>query len=73
MLKQPKPKRVGKAGRPPLPKGHAKAGMLRVRLTPDVLRSIELAAKSKKQTVSDWIRDLVNITVGRQNGQKSSK
>jgi hypothetical protein len=65
MLKQRKSKRAGKAGRPPLPKGHAKAGMLRVRLTPEELRSIELAAKSKKQTVSDWIRNLVNITVTR--------
>jgi hypothetical protein len=73
MPKERQLKRTGKAGRPPLPKGHAKKGTLRVRLTPDELRSIELAAKSKKQTVSDWIRDLVNITVGRENGQKSPK
>jgi predicted HicB family RNase H-like nuclease len=69
----PKQQKQKKAGRPPLPKGSAKAGTLRVRVTPDELHSIELAAKSKKQTVSDWIRDLVNITVGRQNGQKSPK
>jgi predicted HicB family RNase H-like nuclease len=46
-----------KAGRPPLPKGHAKAGTLRVRVTPEELRDIERAAKGKKQSVSEWIRD----------------
>jgi predicted HicB family RNase H-like nuclease len=56
----PKPK---KAGRPPLPKGHAKAGMLRVRVTPDELRAIESRAKAKKQTVSDWIRSTINAAI----------
>jgi predicted HicB family RNase H-like nuclease len=46
-----------KAGRPPLPKGYAKAGTLRVRVTPDELRAIETAAKGKKQSVSEWIRE----------------
>jgi predicted HicB family RNase H-like nuclease len=55
-----KPKR---AGRPPLPKGHAKAGMLRVRVTPDELRAIESRAKAKKQTVSDWIRSTINAAL----------
>lgn len=49
----PKPK---KAGRPPLPKGSAKVGTLRVRVTPDELKSIEAAAKAHKVTVSEWIR-----------------
>jgi hypothetical protein len=70
MPKQRKPK---KAGRPPLPKGSAKAGTLRVRVTPYELRAIEFAAKSRKQTVSDWIRNLVNITVARLNRQKTRK
>ena len=52
----PTPK-AKKAGRPPLPKGHAKAGTLRVRVTPNELRAIELAAKGKKQSVSEWIRE----------------
>jgi predicted HicB family RNase H-like nuclease len=57
---KPKPKRVG---RPPLPKGHAKAGMLRVRVTPNELRAIEASAKAKKQTVSEWIRSTLNAAI----------
>ena len=53
MPKQPKPK---KSGRPPLPKGNAKAVMLRVRVTPDELQAIETAAKASNKTVSEWIR-----------------
>jgi predicted HicB family RNase H-like nuclease len=49
----PKPK---KAGRPPLPKGTAKVGYLRVRVTPDEMKTIEAAAKANKMTVSEWIR-----------------
>lgn len=52
-----------KAGRPPLPKGRAKAGMLRVRVTPDELRVIESRAKAQKQTVSDWIRSTINAAI----------
>jgi predicted HicB family RNase H-like nuclease len=58
------PKRkTNKVGRPPLPKGHAKAGTLRVRVTPDELRTIEAAAKGKKQSVSEWIRDTLNAAI----------
>jgi hypothetical protein len=53
MPKQPKPKPVG---RPKLPKGNAKAGYLRVRLTAEELRKIEAMAKANKQTVSEWVR-----------------
>jgi predicted HicB family RNase H-like nuclease len=52
-----------KAGRPPLPKGHAKAGTLRVRVTPEELRAIEGVAKGKKQTVSEWIRSTLNAAL----------
>lgn len=52
-----------KAGRPPLPKGHAKAGMLRVRVTSEELRAIEAKAKVKKQTVSGWIRSTINAAL----------
>ncbi len=45
-----------KPGRPPLPKGSAKAVMLRVRITADELRSLETAAKAKGQTRSEFIR-----------------
>ncbi len=54
-MPQPKPK-PKKAGRPPLPKGSAKVGTLRVRVTPEELKTIEAAAKTKKMTVSEWIR-----------------
>jgi predicted HicB family RNase H-like nuclease len=49
-----------KAGRPPLPKGEAKVGTLRIRVTPYELRAIELKAKAAKQTVSEWIRGTLN-------------
>lgn len=57
------PQRARKAGRPPLPKGHAKAGTLRVRVTPDELRAIETAAERSKQTVSQWIRSILAASI----------
>lgn len=60
MSRKPKSK---KAGRPPLPKGSAKAGTLRVRVTPDELKAIESKANASKQTVSEWIRKTLNATV----------
>jgi hypothetical protein len=56
-----KPKKVG---RPALPKGNAKAVMLRVRVTPDDLKAMETIAKTKNQTVSEWVRSTIyaNIT-----------
>ena len=55
----PKPnpsKKPSRPGRPPLPKGNAKAVMLRVRITPDELTAVEAAAKKSNQTVSEWVR-----------------
>jgi len=52
-----------KAGRPPLPKGHAKHGTLRVRVTPDELSAIEAKAKAGKLTVSGWIRSTLNAAL----------
>jgi hypothetical protein len=63
MSKQPKAKKARKAGRPPLPEGHAKLGTLRVRVTPDELLAIELAARKEKQTVSEWIRSTLNAAL----------
>jgi hypothetical protein len=51
--KQPK---VRKAGRPPLPKGDAKDEFLRIRVTPEELHATKMEAKSKKKSVSEWIR-----------------
>ena len=58
----PRQKKAKKAGRPPLPKGEAKQGTIRVRVTPDELRAIEAKAKIAKQTVSEWIRSTLNAT-----------
>ena len=57
--------RARKAGRPPLPEGHAKEGTLRVRVTPDELRAIAETARRAKQTVSEWIRSTLNAALGR--------
>ena len=57
------PKKAKKAGRPPLPKGHAKAEFLRIRVTPEELRAIESKSKATKQTMSDWIRSTLNAAL----------
>jgi predicted HicB family RNase H-like nuclease len=49
----PKPKKVG---RPTLPKGNAKAVMLRVRVTEDDLKAMKATARASEQNVSEWIR-----------------
>jgi uncharacterized protein (DUF1778 family) len=56
-------KKTSKPGRPPLPKGNAKAAMLRVRATPDEMKAIESAAKASKLTVSEWIRSKLNAAL----------
>ena len=61
MPRQPKAK---KPGRPPLPKGNAKARFLRVRMTPDELRAIEATAKANSQTISQFVRGKLLATVG---------
>jgi predicted HicB family RNase H-like nuclease len=59
----PRLKKPKKAGRPPLPEGHAKAGTLRVRVTQDELSAIESKAKRSQQTVSEWIRSTLNAAL----------
>jgi len=56
----PKPKKVG---RPLLPKGNAKAATVRVRSMPSELRAYEMAAKAKKQSLSEWIRGTLNAAI----------
>ena len=60
MLKQPKPRPVG---RPKLAKGDAKAEMLRVRATLEELKGFDRAAKATGQKRSDWIRSTLNAAV----------
>lgn len=60
MSKQSKPKKVG---RPRMPKGAAKGNIVPVRFTNEALRTIEAAAKSDGQTVSEWIRSAINAAL----------
>jgi hypothetical protein len=52
-----------KVGRPPLPKGNAKAIMLRVRITAEERKAIADKAKFSKQTASEWIRSALNAAI----------
>lgn len=56
-------KKAKKAGRPPLPKGQAKAGTLRVRVMPAELQAYEVTARKSKQTVSEWARSTLNAAI----------
>ena len=60
-MPQPKPKKIG---RPKLPKGDAKGRIVPIRFNPADLKRIESAAKSGRQTVSEWIRQTVNTALG---------
>jgi uncharacterized protein (DUF1778 family) len=51
-----------KPGRPRLPKGNAKAVMLRVRVTPDEQAMFARVAKASKKTISEWIRSTLLAT-----------
>lgn len=44
-------------GRPKLPAGEAKAGMMALRLRPDEQAAIESAAQKVGKSVSDYVRD----------------
>jgi len=57
------PKKARKAGRPPLPRGQAKAEFMRIRVTPDERNAFEAAAKRKKQSASEWIRSTLNAAL----------
>jgi predicted HicB family RNase H-like nuclease len=59
----PRLKKPRKAGRPPLPKGHAQARIVPVRFNADLFRAITMAAKANKQSVSEWIRGLVEAAI----------
>jgi hypothetical protein len=48
-----------KMGRPKLPKGEAKGRVVPIRFNPADLKRVELAAKTSKKTVSEWIRGTV--------------
>ena len=56
-------KKTRKAGRPPLPKGAAKAVMLRVRITTDERKAIAKAASIGQKSLSEWIRGTLNAAL----------
>ncbi len=51
-------------GRPPLPKNHAKAKIVPVRFNPDEFKAISKAARTQKQSLSEWIRGTLNANLG---------
>ena len=50
-------------GRPKLPKGEAKGRIVPVRFTTEAMKAVEAAAKSNKQTVSEWIRSTLEAAI----------
>jgi predicted HicB family RNase H-like nuclease len=60
-------KKARKVGRPKLPKGEAKGRIVNVRLAPDDLKAMEAAARTAKQTISEWIRSTLNAAL---NGKR---
>jgi hypothetical protein len=56
----PKPKKMG---RPKLPKGEAKGKIVALRFSADDVKRVTAAARSKSQTVSEWIRSTLNAAM----------
>ena len=57
---KPKPRPVG---RPKLAKGEAKGKIVPVRFNADDLKKVTAAAKTSKQTLSEWIRSTLNANL----------
>ena len=62
MNQPPKPKKA-KVGRPKFPKGMAKARIVPVRFSAEDFKLIVREAKAAKQTISDWIRNMLNAAI----------
>jgi hypothetical protein len=56
MVKQSKKRKVG---RPRLPKGEAKGRIVPVRFAKDDLRTMELAARARDKSLSEWVRTVL--------------
>ncbi len=52
-----------KMGRPKLPKGEAKGRIVPVRFTAEDLKTMAMAAKANKQTISEWIRSTIHAAL----------
>ena len=60
MPTQPKPRKVG---RPKLPRGEAKGKIVPIRFNADDVKRVERAARSSKQTVSEWVRSTLSAAL----------
>ena len=60
MPTQLKPKKVG---RPKLPKGEAKGKLVALRLSASEEKRVNAAAKAKKLSVSEWIRNTLSAAM----------
>jgi predicted HicB family RNase H-like nuclease len=62
-------KKTSGAGRPPLPKGDAKAKIVPVRFKPEEFKAMASAARASKQTLSEWIRGALNAKLANSPGK----
>jgi hypothetical protein len=53
-----------KPGRPKLPEGEAKGKIVPVRFAADRIKALEAAAKSRNQTISEWVRSTIDAALG---------
>jgi hypothetical protein len=56
-------KKTRRPGRPKLPRGEAKGHIVPVRFANGELKAIEAAARTKGQTVSEWIRSILEAAI----------
>ena len=56
-------KKTRKPGRPKLPRGEAKGRIVPVRFNAEELKRIAVAAKTKDQTLSEWIRSTLYAAI----------
>jgi len=57
------PEKKKKVGRPPMPKGEAKAIVLQSRVQPSEKAAYQRAAKSEGKDLSTWVRETLNRAV----------
>ena len=57
-------KKTRSVGRPALPKGDAKAKIVPVRFKPEEFKVITRAARTNKQSLSEWIRGTLSANLG---------
>ena len=46
-----------------MPKGQAKGRIVAVRFDPEAIKAVEIAARAKGQTVSQWIRSTIEAAI----------